>query len=196
MADAAPGGRCAHATTMNDDGSSRPPDDISVLVQDSAWTEALPEAAGLMETAARAALVAAAAPEPAALAVALADDAAVRRLNFTYRGKDKPTNVLSFPDGAGDPEGPAALGDLILAYETVAREAAEQGKPLADHLRHLTVHGVLHLLGWDHQREAEAEAMEGLERRILAGLGVPDPYALPDVLPEAAAGPVEETAAS
>lgn len=190
MADAAPRRRCAHATTMNDHGSSRPPDDISVLVQDSAWTEALPAAVALVETAARAALTAARAPEPAALAVALAGDDAVRRLNFTYRGKDKPTNVLSFPDGARDPEGATALGDLILAYATVAREAAEQGKPLADHLRHLTVHGVLHLLGRDHEREAEAEAMEEEERRILAGLGVPDPYAVP------AAARFEKTAAS
>jgi probable rRNA maturation factor len=169
---------------MNDDGSSRPSDEISVPIQDSAWTDALPDAEALVTRAARAALAAGDAPAPAAVAVALADDAAVRRLNFTYRGQDKPTNVLSFPDGETDPEGTTALGDLILAYGTVAREAAEQGKPLADHLRHLTVHGVLHLLGWDHETEAEAEAMERLERRILAGFGVPDPYAPTPCAPE------------
>lgn len=114
------------------------------------------------------------------VAVRLADDAAIQELNRSWRGKDAPTDVLSFPAGpppAGLPAGLGwPLGDLALALETSAREAAEEGKPLADHLTHLVVHGTLHLLGHDHEQPAEAEAMEALERRILAALGVPDPY--------------------
>jgi probable rRNA maturation factor len=119
--------------------------------------------------------------------VVLADDALLRSLNRTYRGKDAPTNVLSFPfqdapgaaqsrDGPGAAE-PRHLGDLVLAAETLRREAAEQGIPPAHHLQHLVVHGLLHLLGFDHDTEAQARAMEGLEAQILATLGVPDPYA-------------------
>jgi len=106
--------------------------------------------------------------------ILLTDDAAVRELNVNFRGKDAATNVLSFP-APTNPEN--HLGDVALAFGVCAREAAEQGKPLAHHLQHLTVHGVLHLLGYDHMRDDEAEAMEGLERAVLAGLGVPDPYA-------------------
>jgi probable rRNA maturation factor len=104
----------------------------------------------------------------------LADDEAVRDLNARFREQDKPTNVLSFPAPA-NPE--HFLGDVALAYGVCAREAAEQGKPLAHHLQHLVIHGVLHLLGYDHIGDDEAEVMEGLERNVLAGLGVPDPYA-------------------
>jgi len=116
------------------------------------------------------------------LGLTLADDDTVRTLNRDHRGQDKPTNVLSFPlvDGGGfEPEAPGApllLGDVILAYGTVAREAAEQGKHLADHAVHLVVHGVLHLLGHDHLTDAEADAMERLEARILCKLGIADPY--------------------
>lgn len=113
----------------------------------------------------------------------LADDAAVRALNAAYRGRDAATNVLAFAAREGDtpvvPEEPAGLGDVVLALETLLREAAAQGKPPADHLRHLCVHGLLHLLGYDHGDAREAAEMEGLEVRILAGLGVPDPYAAP-----------------
>jgi len=114
------------------------------------------------------------------LAISLADDAVQQRLNLDWRGVDQPTNVLAFP--AWDPETPLPpgaallLGDVVLAFETTAREADEQGKPLSDHLSHLIVHGVLHLLGYDHATEAEAVAMESLETSILASLGVPDPY--------------------
>jgi probable rRNA maturation factor len=114
-----------------------------------------------------------------ALTVLLTDDAAIRRLNATWRGFDKPTNVLSFPpaSGAGQQAGAVkSLGDIAIAYETTAREAREEGKPLADHLSHLAVHGFLHLLGYDHESDGEAETMEQLERVILARLGVPDPY--------------------
>lgn len=104
------------------------------------------------------------------LAVVFADDAFVRELNHTYRSQDKPTNILSF-SGQGD-----HLGDLTLAYETIALEAAEQGKPFAHHLAHLLVHGTLHLLGHDHEAEEEAEAMEAIEITILATLGIDNPY--------------------
>jgi len=112
------------------------------------------------------------------VAVALSSDERVRVLNRDYRGKDKPTNVLSFPTGSAVlPEGSRRpLGDLILAAETVAREAAAENKPPHHHLQHLVLHGLLHLLGYDHETEAEALTMEALEVELLAELGVPDPY--------------------
>ena len=113
-----------------------------------------------------------------ALAVLLTDDAAVRRLNAQWRGIDKSTNVLSFPPA--DMPGDAAvksLGDIAIAYETTAREAAAEDKPFADHLSHLAVHGFLHLMGHDHETDGQAETMEQLERVIMARLGVGDPYA-------------------
>ncbi len=110
------------------------------------------------------------------LAIRLVDEKEGRSLNRHYRGKDYATNVLSFP--ADLPEGVKLplLGDLVICAPVVAREAAEQGKPLAAHYAHLTVHGVLHLLGLDHEDEREAEAMEQIEREVLAALGFPDPY--------------------
>jgi len=146
---------------------------IDVEIEDPAWTTALPLAEMLARGAALAALDAEGAAHEG-VTILLADDAAVRELNARFRGKDAPTNVLSFP-APTNPE--RHLGDIALAYGVCAREAAEQGKPLAHHLQHLTVHGVLHLLGYDHIGDDEAEAMEGLERAVLAGLGVPDPYA-------------------
>jgi probable rRNA maturation factor len=104
--------------------------------------------------------------------VVFTDDAAMRRLNARYRGKDKATNVLSFPQKSGP-----LLGDVILAAETVRREAALAAKPLEDHMAHLIIHGFLHLLGHDHEEDAEAEKMEQLERLALQRLGIPDPYA-------------------
>ncbi|MDQ1092719.1 putative rRNA maturation factor [Xanthomonas sacchari] len=115
------------------------------------------------------------------LAIRLVDDREGRALNQHYRGKDYATNVLSFPAELpeGLPKGVKLplLGDLVICAPVVAREAAEQDKPLNAHYAHLTVHGVLHLLGWDHEDDKEAEAMEQLERDILADLGVSDPYA-------------------
>ncbi|HET6970860.1 MAG TPA: rRNA maturation RNase YbeY [Phenylobacterium sp.] len=146
---------------------------IDVEVEDSAWTAAVADAEALVRLAAEAAL----ANEGAVgegVAVLLTDDESVRELNARFRGKDTPTNVLSFP---APPNPERHLGDVALAFGVCAREAAEQGKPLGHHLQHLTVHGVLHLLGFDHIGDDEAEAMEGLERAVLAGLGVPDPYA-------------------
>ncbi|WP_330947798.1 rRNA maturation RNase YbeY [Thermomonas sp. LB-4] len=114
------------------------------------------------------------------LAIRIVDEKEGRALNHHYRGKDYATNVLSFPAELpeGLPKGVKLplLGDLVLCAPVVAREAREQGKPLNAHYAHLTVHGCLHLLGWDHEDAQEAEAMEQLEREILAGLGLPDPY--------------------
>jgi probable rRNA maturation factor len=116
------------------------------------------------------------------LAIRIVDAREGRALNRHYRGKDYATNVLSFPADAAEgvklPKGVKMplLGDLVICAPVVAREAKEQGKPLNDHYAHLTVHGVLHLLGWDHEDEREAECMEKLEREILAGLGIEDPY--------------------
>ena len=110
------------------------------------------------------------------LAIRIVDEREGQALNRHYRGKDYATNVLSFP--AELPEGVKLplLGDLVICAPVVAREAAEQGKPVAAHYAHLTVHGVLHLLGWDHEHDKDAEAMEQLEREVLAELGLPDPY--------------------
>lgn len=118
------------------------------------------------------------------VAVRLTDDGEVRQLNASYRGKDRPTNVLSFPMiqtdlleavSNGD-DGEQLLGDIVLAHETVAREAAEKAIAVADHARHLIVHGLLHLLGYDHENEPEAVHMEMLEREALGRIGVSDPY--------------------
>jgi probable rRNA maturation factor len=147
---------------------------IEVEVEDPAWTEALPEADALVRAAAEAAWrVATVEGAPRSVVVLLTDDPSVQDLNARFRGKDAPTNVLSFP-AAANPEG--HLGDVALAFGVCAREAAEQGKTLAHHLQHLTAHGVLHLLGYDHMSDDEAEAMESLERIVMAGLGAPDPY--------------------
>ncbi|HZD90638.1 MAG TPA: rRNA maturation RNase YbeY [Pseudolabrys sp.] len=111
------------------------------------------------------------------VSVVLTDDESIRLLNRDWRNVDKPTNVLSFPAAAaaaGAPE--PLLGDIVIAYETVARESVAEHKPLLHHLAHLAVHGFLHLMGYDHQTDSQAEAMEGLERDILADLGIADPY--------------------
>lgn len=142
---------------------------IEVEIEDTAWTDALPESAAVVERAASAALGAVAGD----VVVLLTDDASVHDLNVRFRDRDQPTNVLSFP--AAESAFPH-LGDLVLAHGVCAAEAEAQGKTLADHLAHLIVHGVLHLLGRDHEIEAEAEAMEAEERTLLASLGVADPY--------------------
>ena len=112
----------------------------------------------------------------------LCDDAMIAALNAQWRGRAEPTNVLSFPAppvaGASVSEsGAGHLGDIAIACETVMREAREQGRTVSAHLAHLSVHGFLHLLGYDHQTDSDAEQMEGLEREILSGLGISDPYA-------------------
>jgi probable rRNA maturation factor len=143
---------------------------IVLKVEAPAWRRALPDFARLARRAARAALAALVEPPAGELCIVLADDALQRSLNRRFRGKDRSTNVLSF-EGA-----PAALGDVVLALETVRAEADTEGKSLADHLSHLVVHGVLHLNGHDHAAPAEARRMERLEVEILAGLGIADPY--------------------
>ena len=142
---------------------------IEVEVEDEAWTDALPDAVAVVERAAVAAL----GSVEGDVVVLLTDDAAVHDLNARFRDRNQPTNVLSFP--AAESAAPH-LGDLVLAFGVCAAEAGAQGKALADHLTHLTVHGVLHLLGRDHVDEAEAESMEAEERTLLASLGVADPY--------------------
>jgi probable rRNA maturation factor len=146
---------------------------IDLVVESELWkqsddagslvTRAVTEAASLLSTAG------------AELAIVLSDDSAVRLLNRAWRGVDKATNVLSFPtkQNRGDPP---LIGDVVLAYETIAREASAQHKPLADHVAHLAVHGFLHLLGYDHERNEDAEAMERVERDILRRLAIRNPY--------------------
>ena len=149
---------------------------IDIEVEDPAWIDALPEVVALALSVADATL----AQEGAAgegVTLLLTDDASVRDLNRQFRDQDNPINVLSFP---APPNPERFLGDVALAFGVCALEAADQGKPLAHHLQHLVAHGVLHLLGYDHMNDDEAEAMEGLERVVLAGLGVPDPYAAPE----------------
>jgi probable rRNA maturation factor len=143
---------------------------IEIEVEAEAWTTALPESEAVADRAAKAALGAV----EGDVVILLTDDESVRELNARFRDKDKATNVLSFPA----PENAAPhLGDIVLAFGVCATEAQAQGKTLADHLSHLVVHGALHLLGRDHEDEAEAEEMEAEERQILAQVGVANPYA-------------------
>ncbi len=118
----------------------------------------------------------------AELAVMLTDDSGIQTLNRNWRGIDKPTNVLSFPalqpTGSGTPDDvPRMLGDIAIAYQTTRKEADDEQKPFDHHLSHLAVHGFLHLIGYDHEKDDDAETMESLEQEILAQLGIPDPYA-------------------
>jgi probable rRNA maturation factor len=155
------------------------PSSVEVTVACDAWLEFYPDAAAVATRAADAALAEGARDARFIVDITLTNDEEQRRLNSTYRGVDRPTNVLAFPQGSTDATStdvPVLLGDVVLAFETVCREAAEQKKTFADHLSHLVVHGVLHLLGFDHENADEAGAMEALELKILAGLGVPDPY--------------------
>lgn len=149
---------------------------IEIEVEDDAWSGALPEVEAVVSRAASAAL----GTIKGDIVILLTDDETVRDINARFRDRDRPTNVLSFP--AAESAFPH-LGDLTLAYGVCAREAVEQGKTLSDHLSHLTVHGVLHLLGRDHEDDAEAEEMEDEERSILASLGVADPYTADDLPP-------------
>ncbi|WP_407521105.1 rRNA maturation RNase YbeY [Methylobacterium oryzisoli] len=151
--------------------------EIDVVVEDERWEEAVADLGAAVRRAVEAALAQLPPGGPVEVSVVLTDDGAVRELNHAWRGQDKPTNVLSFP--ASHPHGGdlRPLGDVVLAYDTMLRESAEQSKPLGHHLAHLVVHGTLHLLGQDHETgDAEAEAMEALEVAALRRLGVPDPY--------------------
>jgi probable rRNA maturation factor len=145
---------------------------IEIVILHVPWRRSLKDASGLARQAARAALRAVAdKDERRGIAIALGDDALLQQLNLRYRGKDKPTNVLSFEAGAAD-----RLGDVALSLQTLKAEAQEQGKTLKAHFQHLVVHGTLHLLAFDHEKPGAARKMEKLEREILAGLGVDDPY--------------------
>ena len=165
--------------------------DIHVTVASRAWTHKLRTAAACARRAAAAAFDGAA-DRPSCrtgvhditeISVLLTTDNAMRRLNALYRGIDKPTNVLSFPAVSSDgtsappPDAPVLLGDVAIAYGTTNREARAEDKTLAAHLSHLVVHGVLHLLGYDHHCDRDAMKMEKLETNILGGLGIADPYA-------------------
>jgi probable rRNA maturation factor len=162
-----------------------PSDNFDILVDVPGWTTAFDDIEALCRRAIHAAL--ALAPEDRrdqGVSVLLTGDATMRRLNRSYRGQDKPTNVLSFPAAAEPGEGgadrhrgePPLLGDIAVGLEAAMREAEDEGKPLADHVCHLIVHGTLHLLGYDHEDDADARIMERLETGVLAGLCVPDPY--------------------
>ena len=170
---------------MSEDASHRHSNDgtpaatlaVEVVRHGDAWARS-PISDPAIELAANAAFTVALPAEsaPCEITIALTDDAEIRALNRTWRDKDRPTNVLSFPAGEA-PGAQGALGDVVIAYETTEREAREDGVAHSDHVSHLVVHGVLHLLGFDHRDDAEAEKMEDLERQALASLGIADPYA-------------------
>ena len=173
---------------------------IDVMVRSALW-KAEPRAAAIVRKAVATAAKAASTPR-AELAIVLTDDSAIHALNRDWRGHDAPTNVLSFPANASkareanarelkprtpsrapkSPQ-PALLGDIVIAFETTSREAVAEGKPLRHHLAHLAVHGFLHLVGYDHEKPRAAKKMESFEIEILAGLGVPDPYAVRQARP-------------
>jgi probable rRNA maturation factor len=152
-----------------------------VLVVADCWLSEPDAEAVIQRAIATAAEIADADVAEAELAVMLTDDAGIRTLNSNWRGNDKPTNVLSFPAlqpaGAGRPDDvPRMLGDIAIAYETTRKEADDEQIPFDHHLSHLAVHGFLHLIGYDHEKDGDAEAMETLEQEILAQLGIPNPY--------------------
>lgn len=148
---------------------------VDIFVERACWNE-VPAVTDIVLRA-----IAAAAPATEAeLSIVLTDDDTIRALNRQWRGQDKPTNVLSFPAPAVGSAQQRLLGDIVIAYQTTAREAKADGKALADHVSHLAVHGLLHLLGFDHETDADAEVMEREERRILQQLGIADPYASRD----------------
>jgi len=150
---------------------------IDIMIRSPRW-KARPRCATVVKRAIAAAASAVATPN-SELAIVLTDDSAIRMLNRDWRGQDKPTNVLSFPANAASaaPRAARHLGDIVIAYQTVSREAEAEGRPFGHHLAHLAVHGFLHLLGYDHETDRDARTMERLETRILARLKVPDPYA-------------------
>ena len=167
--------------------ADRPRLSIAISIEDPSWSKLAPDAARVLRRAARDALAQAkddgwkGSRVGHEISFVLTDDKRMRALNRTYRGKDKPTNVLSF--AALDTDRPMSampwlLGDVVLASGVIAREAKARRKSLDHHLSHLAVHGVLHLLGYDHEQETDAEAMEALEIAALAGMGIANPYEL------------------
>ena len=154
--------------------------EVDIIRQSKLWTKRRDAEATVREAIAAAVQFCDAVPPQAEVCVVLADDRHIQDLNLQWRGQDKPTNVLSFPaprrEGDEDEGATVMLGDIVIAYQTASREAEFDKKPVLNHLAHLTVHGFLHLLGYDHTAEDEAEDMERLEARILEDLGIPDPY--------------------
>jgi probable rRNA maturation factor len=155
---------------------------VEVLVVADCWGSEPDADAVIQRAVAAAAEIADAEFGEAELAIMLTDDSGIRTLNSNWRDIDKPTNVLSFPAlqparPNGPDDAPRMLGDIAIAYETTRREADDEQKPFDHHLSHLAVHGFLHLIGYDHEKDDDADAMESLEREILAQLGIPDPYA-------------------
>jgi probable rRNA maturation factor len=161
-------------------GRRTSPPHIDVQFQSSLWA-----AQPLAEETVRNSVLAAAATLSTVggeVSIVLTDDSVIRSLNRDWRGIDKPTNVLSFPaSGATTGEGTHLLGDIVIAFETLERECADESREFLHHLAHLAVHGFLHLNGYDHETDRQAEEMEGLESRIMAGLNMPDPYRAQDL---------------
>lgn len=159
-------GVIAAGRPMSEAGAS-----IETLIEAAGWAQV--DDASALAARAYAATVGAAPAAAGGVALLLTDDEKMRALNNDFRNKDRPTNVLSFPSGA---PAPGFIGDIALGLETCLREAAETGTGLADHATHLIVHGLLHLIGYDHQTDEDAEEMEAMEIDILAGLGIENPY--------------------
>jgi probable rRNA maturation factor len=154
---------------------------VALEIEDPRWVSALPDAGALLEQAIALALTDI--PSEGRIievGVRLVDDGTIQALNRDWRGRDRPTNVLSFPLGdpgpVGDPDFPWLVGDIVMSFDTVTAESIRDGKPLNHHVVHLAIHATLHLIGHDHEDEAEAEAMEAAEVKLLASLGIPDPY--------------------
>ncbi len=170
-------------TNISPDKSDTPEFTADIIIEDDRWNTALNDFESLASTLSCAVLKKCGRNNDTEISLLFTNDDAIQILNREYRGKDKPTNVLSFPQHEGDadptlliPGEPEHIGDIILAFETIQREALEQNKSLRDHLCHMIVHGTLHLLGYDHEDDGEAEEMEALEIEILSGQGIKNPY--------------------
>lgn len=173
---AIPRASVAKAAVERDTQRKKPPGKptVDVMVNSALW-QAEPRAKTIVRQSVMAA-AAAVSTTAGELAIVLTDDSAIRKLNREWRNKDAATNVLSFPAPEACAGAKILLGDIVIAFETTAREAQAEGKPLRHHLAHLAVHGFLHLVGYDHETDPEADAMESLEVVILSQLGVPNPY--------------------
>ena len=161
--------------------------DLTVALEDNRWMEAIPDLEQFCWKAVEQVLadIENVPAAPLEVACAFVSDATIQTLNAQYRGKDKPTNVLSFAtEDELLPGMPAVLGDVVLAFETILRESLEQGKPFRDHVSHMIVHGLLHLLGYDHESDDDAEEMEAREVALLNELGVPNPYLAAQSVPD------------
>jgi probable rRNA maturation factor len=153
---------------------------LAMEIEDPRWLAAIPDVAGLMARAIGIALEGLPAGRPIEVGIRLVDDATIQGLNRDWRGRDKPTNVLSFPMGdptpVADADFPWLIGDIVMSFDTVAAESARDHKALDHHAAHLAIHAALHLIGHDHEDEQEARIMEAAEVRLLARLGIADPY--------------------